>query len=72
MITLPPTAVKELESHQWQEWFRQVRDWLLNFPLTRSITVGVAGVAQALPANPEGYLDVYLKGAHYKVPYYLP
>jgi hypothetical protein len=33
-------------------------------------TVGAAGAASALPANPTGYLKIDIGGTEYKVPYY--
>ena len=33
-------------------------------------TVGAAGVASALPANPTGYLKIDIGGTNFKVPYY--
>ena len=35
-----------------------------------STTVGAAGVASALPANPTGYLKIDIGGTEFKVPYY--
>lgn len=37
---------------------------------TTSTTVGAAGAASALPANPTGYLLVGIGGTAYKIPYY--
>lgn len=33
-------------------------------------TVGAAGTASALPANPEGYANVVISGEEYVIPYY--
>lgn len=33
-------------------------------------TVGTAGAATVLPANPEGYLIINIGGTNYKLPYY--
>lgn len=35
-------------------------------------TVGAAGGATALPATPKGYVDMYIEGVAYKMPYYNP
>jgi hypothetical protein len=33
-------------------------------------TVGAAGGASALPATPSGYIEIYINGTPYKLPYY--
>lgn len=38
---------------------------------TTATTVGVAGAGPALPATPEGLLQISINGTAYKIPYYL-
>ena len=42
----------------------------LNFAGTTATTVGAAGAASALPANPTGYVVVMIAGTQFKMPYY--
>ena len=42
----------------------------IGFGATTAATVGAAGAATALPANPLGYLIVNLAGTNVKIPYY--
>ncbi len=55
-----------------KEWFRffnrlGIKANILDGNITLSAT---AGVANTLPATPEGYMTIFLKGSTYKVPYY--
>lgn len=47
-------------------------DIMLNFADSgmHQATVGTAGSASALPANPSGYLKIQVEGTNYVVPYY--
>lgn len=42
----------------------------LSIGATTATTVGAAGGAAALPANPVGYININVGGTAYKVPYY--
>jgi len=46
----------------WQQFFLN----LLNFSSATTATTGSA----TLPANPVGFINITVNGAHYKVPYY--
>jgi len=42
------------------------------FGTTTGTTVGAAGIANALPVNPQGYLTINVSGSNFKIPYYNP
>lgn len=44
--------------------------WIKYISGNTATTVGAAGAASALPANPTGYLKIDIGGTEYKVPYY--
>lgn len=71
-MPLPPAPRqdKEITSHVWQEWFRQVWDLTRQLTSTTSTTIGAAGGAAALPATPVGYITIVINNTNYKVPYY--
>jgi len=44
---------------------------LVNFNIATQTTVGAAGIANALPATPEGYAQFKINGTAYVIPFYL-
>jgi hypothetical protein len=42
----------------------------VDFKLPTQSTVGSAGGASALPANPSGYIEFKINGTPYVIPYY--
>lgn len=44
---------------------------LVNFNIATQTTVGAAGIANSLPATPEGYAQFKINGTAYVIPFYL-
>lgn len=62
-------------NRSWQRWHQAV-DFALGGDLLRfrqtatATTVGAAGTAASLPAQPTGYLQVNIGGTTFQIPYY--
>lgn len=75
---LPPTRNELIDrktgllTRDWFIYFEKSGIIVNQFNNTIVLTVGAAGTAAALPATPEGYLPIRIRGIDYKIPLYLP
>jgi hypothetical protein len=69
-----PSAYSQMQVNQLIRLIQTSIDELQRRGISYDIqaTVGAAGSATALPANPEGYANVVIDGKEFVIPYYKP